>query len=284
MKNKKYFLLIFLGILTVLLVDYFGYVNLFAMMSVKDGIGMPNPSSAYCIEMGGKPVNDMCHFPDGSECELWAFFRGECKPGGPNPTICMVPEDCDVLKKCNVKCVPLSGTRTNYCRVYPTEVPTMKYCGSSFAMCIIDPCAKWLDWPDCRWDRSGCDKDPECVTHSDCVVEKSCVKRMCVDGKCESPIMPEYVPPRPCAKFIGYPDCKWDYSGCERPCLADIKECADGSIVKRDANNDCQFPKCPVIDDDIKPILEEIKREQVKQTSLLQKIIDWLAKIFGGQS
>ncbi|MBU1866793.1 MAG: DUF333 domain-containing protein, partial [Actinobacteria bacterium] len=23
----------------------------------------------------------VCVFPDGSECDEWAFFRGECEPG-----------------------------------------------------------------------------------------------------------------------------------------------------------------------------------------------------------
>jgi putative hemolysin len=26
-----------------------------------------------------------CLFPDGTECEEWAFFRGECGPGTPQP-------------------------------------------------------------------------------------------------------------------------------------------------------------------------------------------------------
>jgi len=53
-------------------------------------IGMPNPASVYCEEQGGKTeirTEDdggqygVCIFPDGSECEEWAFFHGECAPG-----------------------------------------------------------------------------------------------------------------------------------------------------------------------------------------------------------
>ncbi len=48
-----------------------------------------NPASEYCTQHGGtlKLVTDEqashgeCHFPDGSVCEEWAFFRGECQPG-----------------------------------------------------------------------------------------------------------------------------------------------------------------------------------------------------------
>lgn len=49
--------------------------------------GMPNPASVYCEEQGGlleiRTGADggqfgVCIFPDGSECEEWAFLRGEC--------------------------------------------------------------------------------------------------------------------------------------------------------------------------------------------------------------
>ncbi|MEZ4679010.1 MAG: DUF333 domain-containing protein [Caldilineaceae bacterium] len=51
---------------------------------------MPNPASVYCEQNGGKlqfrtdaagGVAGICHFPDGSECDEWAYFRGECQPG-----------------------------------------------------------------------------------------------------------------------------------------------------------------------------------------------------------
>jgi putative hemolysin len=51
---------------------------------------LPNPASVYCEENGGKlelrqdasgGVVGKCIFADGSECDEWAYFRGECKPG-----------------------------------------------------------------------------------------------------------------------------------------------------------------------------------------------------------
>lgn len=57
----------------------------------KENIGLPNPASVYCEENGGRldlradadgGVRGICVFPDGSECEEWAYFRGECAPGG----------------------------------------------------------------------------------------------------------------------------------------------------------------------------------------------------------
>ena len=51
---------------------------------------MPNPASMHCEQNGGKldlrqdsagGVTGVCVFPNGSECEEWAYFRGECKRG-----------------------------------------------------------------------------------------------------------------------------------------------------------------------------------------------------------
>jgi putative hemolysin len=49
--------------------------------------GMPNPASVYCEQNGNKleintaadgSQNGICVFPDGSTCDEWAYFRGEC--------------------------------------------------------------------------------------------------------------------------------------------------------------------------------------------------------------
>ncbi|MGB0388596.1 MAG: DUF4377 domain-containing protein [Ardenticatenaceae bacterium] len=52
-------------------------------------VGVPNPASEYCVEQGGtlemrsdeNGEYGVCVFPDGSECEEWAFLRGECVAG-----------------------------------------------------------------------------------------------------------------------------------------------------------------------------------------------------------
>jgi putative hemolysin len=57
-------------------------------------LGLPNPASEYCLEQGGQlemrtaadgSQTGYCLFPDGTECEEWAFFRGECGPGTSQP-------------------------------------------------------------------------------------------------------------------------------------------------------------------------------------------------------
>jgi len=50
---------------------------------------MPNPASLYCEQNGNTheistaadgSQSGVCIFPDGSTCEEWAYFRGECGP------------------------------------------------------------------------------------------------------------------------------------------------------------------------------------------------------------
>jgi len=60
---------------------------------------MPNPASVYCEENGNKleiqtaedgSQTGVCVFPDGSECDEWTYFRGECSPSEqilPTPSI-----------------------------------------------------------------------------------------------------------------------------------------------------------------------------------------------------
>ena len=56
----------------------------------QSGANMPNPASVFCEDNGGKleirtaedgSQSGVCNFPDGSECDEWAFYRSECKAG-----------------------------------------------------------------------------------------------------------------------------------------------------------------------------------------------------------
>jgi putative hemolysin len=60
---------------------------------------MPNPASVHCEQNGNSrechtaadgSQSEVCVFPDGSTCEQWAYFRGECGFGAqesPTPAI-----------------------------------------------------------------------------------------------------------------------------------------------------------------------------------------------------
>jgi len=57
--------------------------------------GLPNPASVYCEEQGGTldiRTDDAgavgyCIFDDGSECEEWALYHGECFPAAAQPAL-----------------------------------------------------------------------------------------------------------------------------------------------------------------------------------------------------
>lgn len=62
-----------------------------AQPEAEDAASIPNPASVYCGQHGGRldfredeqgGVQGFCLFADGSECEEWAYFRGECAPAG----------------------------------------------------------------------------------------------------------------------------------------------------------------------------------------------------------
>lgn len=56
---------------------------------------LPNPASVHCEQTGGRlelkqdatgGTAGICVFANGSQCDEWAYFRGECKPAGtPSP-------------------------------------------------------------------------------------------------------------------------------------------------------------------------------------------------------
>jgi len=58
--------------------------------NADEPVGLANPASVYCEDQGGtldiRTAEDggeygVCIFDDGTECEEWAYFREECKPG-----------------------------------------------------------------------------------------------------------------------------------------------------------------------------------------------------------
>jgi putative hemolysin len=102
-RGVKIFLSVVGGLLLVGLIGLLVFLPLFAPVRSSapgpeseatagpGGAGLPNPASIYCEEQGGRleiraaadgSQYGACVFPDGSECDEWAFYRGECGPGG----------------------------------------------------------------------------------------------------------------------------------------------------------------------------------------------------------
>lgn len=67
-----------------------GLPVVWAMSIEPVSVQLANPASVYCEEQGGTVelregeggTAGYCVFEDGSECDEWAYFRGECAPGG----------------------------------------------------------------------------------------------------------------------------------------------------------------------------------------------------------
>ncbi|MCS7134480.1 MAG: DUF333 domain-containing protein [Candidatus Pacearchaeota archaeon] len=84
-KKKKLFVLFFFILVAILLISV---LFIFRDREKKDKATLPNPASKYCIENNGTleirkkehGYYGVCIFPDGSECEEWAFYRNECHP------------------------------------------------------------------------------------------------------------------------------------------------------------------------------------------------------------
>lgn len=72
-----------------ILVLMMGFLLMISCTSIPEA-KIPNPASVFCEQNGGKlelrqaasgSVAGVCVFPDGSECDEWAYYRKECKPG-----------------------------------------------------------------------------------------------------------------------------------------------------------------------------------------------------------
>ncbi|NPV86600.1 MAG: DUF333 domain-containing protein [Anaerolineae bacterium] len=92
-----------------------------------------NPASVYCQEKGGRvDIRETaegqvgyCVFADGSECEEWAYFRGECQPGAAVPTVMVagyVPLDREVCQALSLKLAEKLGVPTTV-----AEAPFVDY-------------------------------------------------------------------------------------------------------------------------------------------------------------
>jgi putative hemolysin len=66
-----------------------------AQISPTPQPNLPNPASAYCEQQGNRleivtaadgSQAGVCIFPNGSQCDEWEYFRGQCGPAEPSAT------------------------------------------------------------------------------------------------------------------------------------------------------------------------------------------------------
>ena len=96
--------------------------------SNQPGAYLPNPASVYCEENGGiveirtdaeGNQYGYCIFPDGSECDEWAYYRDECQPGDSNQPGAYLPNPASVYCEENGGtiqiCTDADGNQFGYC-------------------------------------------------------------------------------------------------------------------------------------------------------------------------
>lgn len=103
-----------------------------------DRADLANPAAVHCVDLGYTLDEGDCVFPNGSRCEQWAFFRGECAPA---PTPPPPPASA---------CTPLAGPAQG--PGVGMANPATVYCaqlGHSFdadGMCVFPDGARCEQW------------------------------------------------------------------------------------------------------------------------------------------
>ncbi len=122
--------------------------------------GVANPASGYCTALGYELAGGQCAFPDGTSCDQWAFFRGECgqahsfcnQHGG---TVSNVVEDMGgwtgssalCTLPTGASCKELEFSRTGICEAAPKPIDPTPACtplpgpGGVGAIGLADPAA-----------------------------------------------------------------------------------------------------------------------------------------------
>jgi len=122
-------------------------------------MALPNPASVFCEENGGvleiRQDTDgnqfgVCVFPDGSECDEWAFYRGECAPKSaaptqiaPEPTT--VPEATTELTSDGWKIYRHADL--GYSFAYPAEASIVEDDNPLKSFSIVGPVVNGERWP-----------------------------------------------------------------------------------------------------------------------------------------
>ena len=96
--------------------------------------GMANPASLYCVQQGfdseirtaaDGSQSGVCVFPNGSECDEWAYFRGECQPADSTPaqTSAFTPTDIPTPRPINPADYEVWWTYTNPTYGFSLQLP-----------------------------------------------------------------------------------------------------------------------------------------------------------------
>ena len=135
---------------------------------------MPNPAAVYCKDLGYKyEIKDgVCIFPDGSECDGWAFYRGECgkKWQKENKEKCAKEGE-------QVNRNPLLGPTNRKCCFGLTEIRVSK----SYSICVN--CGDNL----CKWPENEFNCPSDCKSEN--IFPFPIEREIVINPKQENPVL-----------------------------------------------------------------------------------------------
>ena len=150
--SRKVWLILFMLMGTTLLVSCSP-----AQASPTPAPNMPNPASVFCEQHTGKleivtaadgSQGGVCVFTDGSKCDEWAYFRGECKPG-------------DSLKKSELTPAPaanMPNPASVFCEQHTGKLEIVTAAdGSQSGVCVFTDGSKCEEW---AYFRGECQPTP----------------------------------------------------------------------------------------------------------------------------
>jgi putative hemolysin len=155
MKKRKAIWKLIVGLIIIVILA-FSFYSLNKPKQQENISQIANPASKYCIDNGGNLSirNDetggqygVCTFKDGSECEEWKFFRGECntaiKDKNKSSDECEQDNDCIPASCCHPTSCINKNFSTNCIGIMCTmdcKIGTLD-CGYGSCKCINKKCS-----------------------------------------------------------------------------------------------------------------------------------------------
>jgi putative hemolysin len=118
---------------------------------------LPNPASVYCEQQGYRleirtaadgSQSGVCIFSDGSECDEWAYFRGECQPGAVQSTpVLSEPTPAAPDELASDGCKIYRDTELGYSFHYPADASLVSNDDPLHGLTIVGPVKDNVAWP-----------------------------------------------------------------------------------------------------------------------------------------